>query len=507
MANKSTYTPRQTKPYIYRDMSRGVYRQAAVVSHLAPTNSVSHAMNVNFDTIIGSAVVRKGTQALGNVVAAGKTPLGLYNFVGVNGAPNLMLVVFSGATPNTATLYYYDTSWHASNITTLSNTAKNRFATLGGWVFRVNGVSMKSSQDGASWATTNCITTDSVVPTLIWRAKGRLIVAGYPPFQDRVYFSSIVDMNSAPSITWNTNQATGDWIDINPDDGDQITAFAETSNQVLVFKSQGMYRLDVVNKTTDSQNIFNIGAVSQEAVVNCQGTVYFFSGIDIRSTVGDYPQQISRLGVQDFIDAIPQANWSKVCAGTDGLNVYFSIGNVTLFTNKDEQVTYTNVVLKYSTRDQSWSVHYYKSNFLFFDNFVTSNGFTLVGAQTVGFVETLNIGTSDSATTGSLIDGAPIFFDLQTQEIDFGNRAIFNEISDEIVVFGHYGIDSEFYIQPDDDDFKPLNVNLSKRVNVCSDVNVSGHYFTFRWLGNSQTSTPVFEGFYIEKIADLGILE
>ena len=189
------------------------------------------------------------------------------------------------------------------------------------------------------------------------------------------------------------------------------------------------------------------------------------------------------------------------------MNVYFSIGNVTLFTNKDEQVTYTNVVLKYSTRDQSWSVHYYKSNFLFFDNFVTSNGFTLVGAQTVGFVETLNIGTSDSATTGSLIDGAPIFFDLQTQEIDFGNRAIFNEISDEIVVFGHHGIDSEFYIQPDDDDFKPLNVNLSKRVNVCSDVNVSGHYFTFRWLGNSQTSTPVFEGFYIEKIADLGILE
>jgi len=116
-------------------------------------------------------------------------------------------------------------------------------------------------------------------------------------------------------LTWNVNPSTGDWIDINPDDGGYNTAFQETSTFALVFKNNAMYRLDTVNKSTDPQNIFNIGAVTQEATVACQGLVYFFSGTDIRQTDGGFPQQISRAAVQDIINAIPQANWGDVAAG------------------------------------------------------------------------------------------------------------------------------------------------------------------------------------------------
>jgi hypothetical protein len=487
-------------PFTIRDLRKGVIRKSILGNFLIPENSVSHSLNVNYDIQIGNAVVRSGTTLLGSAVASNKTPLGLSNFVGTGGSPNLMLAVYSGAA--NASIYYYDTSWHTSGTTTLNNSAKNRFATLGGRVFRVSsGDAMTSSVDGNTWATTDCITTDSVIPTLVFRAKGRLLASGYSGFKDRVYFSSVIDPNASPFITWSTNPSTGDWIDINPDDGGNITAFAETSNNVIVFKDTGMYRLDVVSKTTTTQNIFNIGAVSQEAVVNCQGVIYFFSGLDIRRTVGDYPEQISRLGVQDFIDAIPQSSWANIGAGTDGLNVYFSIGDVTLFTNQDEQVTYNKVVLKFSPRDEAWSIHSYAQAYRFFSQFKTSSGYTFVGADTAGNVQTLNSGQTDNT--------APIFYELETQELEFGNRVSLKKMSDKISVLTNNGIDSQLQIKSDIvKDYQTIKMDLSNRVNTGKDLpDVEGHYFTFRWFGNSSKKNPTLEGIFIPTITDQGIFE
>lgn len=493
------YQVTDSKPAEFRDFSRGRITKYSANNKLAPVNSVSQCQNVNFDTIIGSGVVRPGTTKLGDTVASGKTPLGLYNFVSPGGALNLGIAAFSGA--STATISYYDTSWHASGLTGLNNSATVNFATLGGQVFMANGVDvMKSSADGNTWGTTNStFTGESVIPSLVYRAKGRMLCSGWSTRRDRVYFSSIIDPTSSPFITWNSNATTGDWIDINPDDGSNVTAFAETSNTVLVFKSQGMYRLDVVAKNVDTQNIFNIGAVSQKAVTTVQGIVYFFSGIDIRRTDGTYPEQISRLGVQDFIDAIPQANWANVCAGNDGFNAYFSIGDVTLNTGRDGQKTYSSVVLKYSTRDEAWSVHSYAQTFRFFTQMTTSvDGRKMIGADTLGNVQTINKGTTDN--------GTEIFYDLETQELEFGNRAHTNTISDLISIFCKNGAGSSMQVKATDKDYRDIQKSLPKRVNVVDNFSVEGEYFTFRWFGSTSLESPVFEGFYIERIKDEGMV-
>lgn len=273
-------------------------------------------------------------------------------------------------------LYYYDNNtgnWNASSpgLGTWSETVTSRFATLGGRSFITNSINgMKDSSDANTWGTTNSIGTYK--PSLIIRYVGRLLAAGDPTYPDRVFFSSVIDPSSSPFITWNTDASTGDWIDVNPDDGGYVTGFSETSTFLIVFKNTGMYRLDTINKTVDPENIFNVGAVSQESIVLCQGITYYFSGVDIRRTNGGYPEQISRIGVQDFIDAIPQANWTSVCSGTDQLNVYFFIGDVTLNRNQDTERDYTNVVLKFSPRDQSWSVHSYAQTYKFFTSFITN---------------------------------------------------------------------------------------------------------------------------------------
>jgi hypothetical protein len=229
---------------------------------------------------------------------------------------------------------------------------------------------MVDSVDVNTWVTTNSIGT--YTPSLVFRYQQRLLASGDPTYPDRVFFSSIIDPTSSPFITWDVDPSTGDLIDVNPDDGGYITGFSETSTFVLVFKNTGMYRMDTISKTVDAENIFNVGAVSQEAIVLCQGVTYYFSGVDIRRTNGGYPDQISRIGVQDFIDAIPQANWTSVCSGTDQLNVYFFIGDVTLNKNQDDERDYTNVVLKFSPRDESWSVHSYAQTYKFFAPYITT---------------------------------------------------------------------------------------------------------------------------------------
>lgn len=485
-------------PYTLRDFSRGRIIPSAVADALRPENSVSDSMNVNFDTIIGSAVVRPGTTLFGATVASGRTPLGLTNYATANLVTNLVVGVFAGA--STASIYYYDTSWKTSTVTNLSNTAKNRFASLGGRIFRVNGVTaMASSTNGNTWGTTNClgVTTTHIVG-LVFRQKNRLLAGQDTVFPDRVWFSSIIDPGASPTLTWNEGNTGGDFIDINPDDDGGLTAFAETSSVALVFKPNSMYRLDVVSKTVDTENIFNVGAVSQEAVTRCQGVVYFFSGKDIRRTDGGFPQQISRLGVQDFVDAIPQSSWANVGAGADDWSVRFSIGNVTLNTGKDNQKTYSNVVLKFSVRDESWSVHSYKNQPRFYvKHTTTANGKTLLSADTSGNVQTVDLGTTDNTT--------PIFYSATTQDLELGARQNVKEISDTVTIFTQNGENSRIQLSTDDGTPQDVPGKLIERVNTLRNVNARGHFFNLTWSGESTGTAPIFEGFSINNINDSGL--
>ncbi len=357
------------EPFLLRDFRQGRFSKDIVSTLLVPENSVANSTNVNFDEVVGSGKVRPGTVKLGGTVQDGGIPRGLANFVGKYGTPNLVLAVFSDGM--NSTLYYYDTAWHTSMLTMLNAGVKNRFAVLGGSSFITNTVDgMKDSTDGNTWGTTNSISTYK--PSTLFRYQAQMLASGDPTYPDRVFFSSVVDPTTSPFITWNVNTTTGDWIDVNPDDGGYVTGFSESSTFLLVFKNTGMYRMDTVNKTVNPDNIFNVGAVSQEAITLCQGITYFFSGVDIRRTNGsDYPEQISRFGVQDFIDAIPTTSWPEVAAGTDQINVYFAIGNVTLNKNQTNERSYTNVILKYSPRDQNWSVHSYAGDYKFFSSYVT----------------------------------------------------------------------------------------------------------------------------------------
>lgn len=296
-------------------------------------------------------------------------------------------------------------------------------------------------------------------------------------------------------ITWNTDPSDGDWIDINPDDGGQITGFANASSLTLVFKNNAMYRLNAIAKTVDAENIFNVGAISQEAIANCLGLTYFYSGNGIYSTDGTFPQQISRVAVQDYINAIQTP--SEVYAWDDGFNVYFSIGTVTITVGMNDIRTINNVVLKYSPRDQNWSILSYNVHLGQMADFAVSS-MQMYAAEYTGAMAIMN-------TAAATDDGGPIFYQLETQELEFGDRSHTKIISDKIIVFVRDGNEGMFLVKRNDGNFKSANVQLESRVNVGIDVNFEAEFFTFRWQGEATNFRPVLEGYALARVTDQGV--
>ena len=359
--------------------------------------------------------------------------------------------------------------------------------------FTTSDTVITGSISGATSSFVSITAPTNVIPFLLLTAKSRMIAAATTPNRDRVYFSSIIDPTQAEFITWNTDPLTGDWIDIDPDNGQNITAFLNLSNQAIVFKSRTMYRLNVISATVDTDNVYNIGAVSQKAVTSCQGLGYFYSGDSVYSTDGTAPQQISRAGIDDFLQAIPYQNQKNVTLGSDENNVFMSIGTVTI-----NGEVLKNVVLKFSVRDQSWSVRSYPKQFLQFSDYTppTNTGRSLFGGTNSSDVVQLDLGTTD--------DGVPIFYSIDTQEIDCNNRAHVKSISDEIIVFTKNGQASQLYSSSDGKDFVPVEGPLADRVNVLDAVDIEFRFLVLRWMGSSSGQAPVFEGFQVENIVDEG---
>jgi hypothetical protein len=376
----------------------------------------------------------------------------------------------------------------------------------------LNGVSMYESADGITWTNGgNCLPT-SFKPTLVYRYQGRVIAAGDPNYPSRIYVSSVVDLSASPFITWNTDPVDGDWIDVNPDDGGEITGFAEASTFLLIFKNNGMYRTDDITNSVTSpvtpDNINNVGAASQELITVCQGVAYFYTGVDVRSTDGGYPQIISRSGIQDLVYPGSGGYIVPQSMGSDNINVWLAgswdAGQLS--------------VVKYSTRDQSWTVHEY-SNYpiaIFTPIVSRDNYFSVLSALCVDIGSpTFNIywmNLETGWTDGSYVFGEDIaqgftydYFAI-TQDIDFGSRAHQKSLSDKMIVFTLNGANSSLFIADSNGDYSyPVPANLQRPITILDDIQSSGFFFNFLWTGTSAADTAVFQGLEIEEITDEGV--
>lgn len=299
-------------------------------------------VNYHLDKI-GALTKRPGYSRFASQPAAGKTCNGLYQFNDMSGGTAEQLYVADNAGDSAGVIYYNNSgTWTAGKSNDTAG-KKSRFISFIDYVFRTNGYDVvASSANGSSWGTTNSPSTitpkyGAVFQDRVYFANGR------SSNRSRFWFSSLPDSGS---ITWSTGT---DWVDVNPDDGDEITGLENNGNRLLVFKNRALYRWTFGQVEPD--RLIGVGTSSQESIkTNLDvGITFFANQRGVYAYAGGRPKLLSRK-IQDIIDGV--SDWEDVFAEIDEDHYYLSVGDVVI-----DGRTYSNVVLNYHISLDSWSVY------------------------------------------------------------------------------------------------------------------------------------------------------
>lgn len=458
------------QPISVRDLSGGMVSN--VSSILLPDNACPLSVNFNYD-FLGSAKQRNGTTLLGSTVSSG-TCTGLGQFINGAGTINRLIAVFGN------TMWAYD----GSNWTNVGTTAvgKTRFASLGDYIYKVGVGGTTQSWNGVGGTFSNTNLTGAPNGEVIMAYKQRLYIAGDITYPDRLYFSDILSLTK--TLSWDNSV---NYLDINPDDSDNISALAKISNLLLIFKERAMYRWN--GSSTDAEIVVDIGTTSQESVAQCKGMVFFFNPQGIFATDGGYPVEISR-PVYDWIKNMSASRYHDVGAFCDDDHYYCSIGNVT----KDGR-TFNNVWLCYTVSSKNWFVHSFYNDFRVMSKYIKSdNSVTYVGGDTAGAVQTLFSGTTDNNN--------PIYWEYETKDIEMGSRANVKALQD-IAIFMSSGLGGTVAITSEGKSYNSVG-RISDNVTYLHDVGQQGRYMRLKVYGSNRFAPVVFDGFELLETQNLG---
>ncbi len=391
---KDTSATPPLPPLMRKSLQSGLITKGATSENLQPETSVTESLNFDFDTI-GAATLRKGITLLGNNL--GTPLLGMHYFVDtLHSGTNTRMLIVAG----TSVSYLNSTTW-SSIRTGLTIGSKARFSTYLDYIFMVNGTesTVVWNGDTSGGFSTSGNALNAPTGTLIENFRGRMWIAGNSTFPDRLYYSSVPTAVGTPVVTWNTDVTTGQWIDISPSDGDQITGMQRYKTTMLVFKTNRIYRIFDIGQT-DADPQYNVGTSSNESIVETKAGVFFHhsSGFYQYNAYGQI-QEISRPIQIDIIKQIPTSSYSSITGWLepDGDHICWALGTVVV-----RGITFTNLVVRYTISTMTWTERTYPYQFIvslrrqpLYNDGTTQ--YALVG-DTAGNVFETNTGKTDNGT-------------------------------------------------------------------------------------------------------------
>ena len=470
-------------PITRKTVESGLISEGAVSEARRPESSVSEAINLDFDAI-GSARSRLGIATLANSLAHAVD--GLYYHVNtVTPAYTEFIAVSNGV------VYYLSGGTYTSIRTGLTAGSKARFCTFLNFVFMVNGTEATAVWDGNSGGSfvTSGNALNAPQGTFVENFRSQMWIAGVTTYPDRLYYSSFPSASAPQTVTWATAaDATGQWIDISPSDGDQITCLHRTRNNMLVFKKNHIYRVYSPTQV-DPDPYINVGTYSAESVVETPAGVFFHhsSGFYQYNIYG-ITQKIS-IPIIDVVKAIPGTSYTSVAGWleTDSDHVCWSIGNVTI-----GGVALTNVVVRYTISTQVWTMRSYPTQITKSADYNDGTNQWKAVADSSGGVYLFNNGTTDA--------GSPILYSL-VHPWDSVDGLVATRKTISTVMFNHYqGSGSNVAYQVDGD---PA-ADWSKKVGTFGQLNtgfsslaIKGRRFRLRVAGQSTGQPFVYNGYEI----------
>ena len=385
---------------------------AKVSPLLLKDTQVELALNYNLDTT-GALTKRNGYDVYASQPVASKTIVGLYQFThtGTPAESTQMMVANSAADANTVIYYNNGGTWTLSKadtaITTFTNANRYRFATFLDYVFRVNGtavVATSTNVDGATWGTTDAPTV--ITPSFIAIYEDRVYVArNGVALGSRVYFSGLP---SSDAISWTT--AT-DYFDVNPDDGDEITALENNGNRLLIFKNRALYRWKFGSLEPD--RLIGIGTKSQECVkTNLDlGITFFANEYGVYAYDGGRPKKISRK-IDKWIKACSATDVSGFCAETDDDHYYLYLSDSLTVDSR----TYTNVMAVYTISLDAWVIYTLNTPVRVMAKLIISNVEGIYFGSTNGRTYKFDTGTADDSGGAAGATATPIAGEIISKE-------------------------------------------------------------------------------------------
>lgn len=463
----------------------GVIREAEVDSSLIPEGAVLEARNFHFDRK-GAATGRPGLAALGATVLNSRPCVGLHN-----AQAGTAIAVFSNG--SSAAIYTFSSGAWAISLDGGTASVAIRFVDFGSYTIALNFMyntytSMRFWNAGSTrhWH----FTGNPINPQMMWGYapqlgeiyKSRVYLAGDTSregHKSRLFFSSVI--TSAGNITWTP---TTDFVDINPGDGEGITALKRYSLELLVFKPNYTYRFRTSG--VDPDPLIKIGTRSQESVVEGKRGVYFNHDSGFYRYSGGYPLEISR-PISDIVDAIPFSQLDDIVAWNDNDHVYWSIGNVTVNETK-ESITYKNCVLRYTESSELWTIYSYSTDIRRGITYNSGTALSRIVATEKGLVGTHNSGTTDF--------GDPISCRLRTKKYDW--EGVRNQkVIQEMVAICEKAQGLTLSCRVDDNlNWIPIG-QLKGIVTNFDKQNISHHRIQFQIDGISRNEAPIFQAIEI----------
>lgn len=474
--------------------AHGLIREAAVDSKLIPETAVLEAKSVHFDRI-GATTVRPGLTALGATVLTARPATGLFN-----AQAGTAIAVFSNG--NSATIYSYNGSSWGVSLDGGTASVRVRFVDFGSYTIVANfmyntytSIRFWNASSTRHWHNTgNPINPQNMwgyANNLIEVYKSRVYLSGDTSKEgnsSRLYFSSVI--SSAGNITWSP---TVDFVDINPGDGEGISALKRYSTELCIFKPNYLYRFRTSGVDPDA--LIAVGTRSQESVTEGNRGLYFHHDTGFYRYSGAYPIKISQ-PVVDVVEAIPFSQYTDIVAWRDSKNIFWSIGNVTIQERK-EAVTYKNAVLRYTESSDLWTLYSYATEIRRGMKYTRGSTLATLIATDYGLVGTFDSGTTDF--------GQPIPYRMRTKWYEW-DGFINQKIIEEIGAYAEKAQGMEFAYQFDEDlAWNPIG-QLKKLTNFFSKQKMKFHRIRFQISGICKDEPPVFLGFDTFKGQNEGVV-
>lgn len=413
-------------PQFQKDFSGGMLSDVSVT--LAPSQTVGLLQNLDSDVEIGAATSRLGTGRIGSTLVSGKTVLGLFQHVDQNDTTKNKLFASINDSSNTnADIFDVGTGISLADDTA---SLKTYFLNYAGDTLRLNGTDAPKAYNSTSWITTGGVFDLGNMPTGYKYSKeflSRVYLWGKSSSAYTLAYSGIL---TGGAVSWTSGNGT---VEIEPEDnGGEATGLGKVPGYLLIFKRRSLHRWNYSSAFPES--LVNIGAYSQESIVEAGGLCAFYSDSNENAkgfyiTNGGRPTPISldnNRPIKKFVDAIGASQTVAGYATDRGFA--WSVGDLTV-----DGESYTNVHLRYNRLLNQWSIRTYPQEMPCFASYVSSGVHSIVAGGDDGTIYQIDKPATYTDATAASTQTIP--WRLRTHHHTFGYNQL-KSITDRIVIRG-----------------------------------------------------------------------